>query len=83
LIMHFHERRIRIAPPADSYAGKDIEDIKFYIKRLALIEQRIHSDYMPPPAADVTVASNTNNANSVPGTLIKGSLNSMTQLGAK
>jgi len=49
LILHFHERRIRIAPPEESIAFKRIEDLEFYIKRLEIVENRVHSEYAPIP----------------------------------
>jgi hypothetical protein len=47
--MHFHDRRIRIAPPEDSVAYKRIEDLEFYVKRLGLVEDRVHLEYKPEP----------------------------------
>ena len=53
LILHFHERRIRVAPPAGTYAGKHIEDLEFYAKRLQIVENRVHADYATlPPEQD-------------------------------
>lgn len=49
LIMHFHDRRIRIAPPEDSVAYRRIEDLEFYVKRLGLVEDRVHLEYKPEP----------------------------------
>ena len=48
LIVHFHERRLRVAPPAGSYAAKDIEDIEFYMKRLIRVEENVHLEHAPP-----------------------------------
>lgn len=42
LILHLHDRRIRIAPPEDSRAYKNIQDLEFYMKRLNLVEALIH-----------------------------------------
>lgn len=52
LIMHFHERRIRVAPPENSVAAKGIEDLEFYIKRLGLVEDRVHFEYAPKPTEE-------------------------------
>lgn len=47
MILHLHERRLRVAPPANSYAAKDIEDLEFYMKRLNFVEGHIHQEYAP------------------------------------
>jgi hypothetical protein len=49
LILHFHERRIRIAPPEESVAYKHIEDLEFYMKRLGIVENRVHLEFAPSP----------------------------------
>ena len=47
MIIHFHERRLRVAPPPGSYAAKDIEDVEFYMKRLLRVEEMIHAEHAP------------------------------------
>lgn len=53
LILHLHDRRIRIGPPENSRARKNIQDLEFYMKRLNLVEALIHLQYAPPKPVEV------------------------------
>ena len=52
-ILHLHDRRIRIAPPENSRARKNIQDLEFYMKRLNLVEALIHLQHAPPKPVEV------------------------------